>query len=97
MADEIPEFETLSFIRTSRCICDGRLFVSDDVKAGVFGSEPLGSAPVSRGHANGSSFINGVKVDESRAAAVNGAGKISSNGEPLETTWITKQLCRNGR
>jgi 2-methylcitrate dehydratase PrpD len=92
MADEIPEFETLSFIRTSRRICDGRLYVPDDVKADVYGSEPLGNAPVSRGHVHGSNFVNGVKVDKSRAAAVNGAGKNSSNGEPLETTSITKQL-----
>lgn len=94
MTGEIPEFEILSFIRTSRRICDGRLYVPDDVKADVFGSEPLRNAPPSGGHVNGSNFVNGIKVDENRAAAVNRASKNSSTGEPLETTSITKQLAK---
>lgn len=75
----IPEFETLSFVRTSRRFLDGRLYIPDDVmdcfeksretNGSVKGTENGVSNPHENGHANW------VKIN----------GSASVHGSPLTT------------
>jgi 2-methylcitrate dehydratase PrpD len=75
-----PKFKTLSFIRTSRRILDGRLYVPDDVRSDVFGQA------ISQNGTNGS-----IHHVSNTAHEPNGTSdkSISDSTKPSVTNRIT--------